>query len=228
MNDNNAHLLQFYDVYKDNRTKWGIGLNKLNIHIENYKSNRTKLFLYVLWNILIFIYMLEFFVNLFFLLCISHGNLVSTSILSFSLLDSILVILLTSQGVHAYSKDKSIELHKCAKYFHVLSIWCSVKLLLYVFVAILSFALLPSEKLNRLFYFYGTKGLYFNYFIEIVITVNVVKAVLTFFTGQKVQYIFSCIRTSTILKSKIRKDLEKQSFLFEDNTYGTFMTDLRE
>ncbi|CAA9987689.1 conserved Plasmodium protein, unknown function [Plasmodium knowlesi strain H] len=228
MNDNNEHLLLFYDAYKDNRNKWGIGLNKLNIHIDNYKTNRTKLFLYVLWNILIFIYMLEFFVNLFFLLSMSHGNLISKSILSFSLLDSILVILLTSQGLHAYSKDKSIELHKCAQYFHVLSIWCSVKLLLYIFVAVLSFAILPTEKLNHLFYFYGTKGVYFNYFIEIVITFNVIKSVLTFFTGQKIQYIFSCIRTSTILKSKIRKDLEKQSFLFEDYTYGTFITDFRE
>ncbi|EUD67511.1 hypothetical protein C922_02217 [Plasmodium inui San Antonio 1] len=228
MNENNEQLLLFYDAYKDNRNKWGIRLNKLNIHIDDYKTSRTKLFLYVLWNVLIFIYMLEFFVNLFFLLSTSHGNLVSNSILSFSLLDSILVILLTSQAVHAYSNDKSIELHKCARYFHVLSIWCSLKLLLYVFVAILSFALLPSENLNRLFYFYGTKGVSFNYFIEIVITVNVIKSVLTFFTGQKIQYIFSCIRTSTILKSKIRKDLEKQSFLFEDHTYGTFMTDVRE
>ncbi|KYN93513.1 putative membrane protein, partial [Plasmodium gaboni] len=42
---------------------------------------------------------------------------------------------------------------------------------------------------------------------------------------QKIQYILSCIRTSTILKSKIRKDLEKQSFLFDDYTYGTFLND---
>ncbi|GAW80481.1 hypothetical protein, conserved [Plasmodium gonderi] len=228
MNDNNENLLQFYDVYKNGRNKWGMGLNKLNFHIDNYKTSRTKLFLYVLWNVIIFIYILEFFLSLFFIFYVPYSNIINKIIFSFSILDSILVIILTSQGIYAYSNDNSTKLHKCARYFHVLSIWCFIKLMIYVFLTILSFALLNSPNINHIFYLYGTKGIYFNYFMEIIITLNIVKSVITFFTGQKIQYISRCIRTSTILKSKIRKDLEKQSFLFEDHTYGTFMTDFRE
>ncbi|KAI4838754.1 hypothetical protein MKS88_002261 [Plasmodium brasilianum] len=144
-----------------------------------------------------------------------------------------IVIILTCQGIYAYTNDISSLLKKSGKFFFILSVWCFLKLLLYVIITILSFAFISNEKMNSSLYYYGSRSIYFNYFMEIIITINIVKSVLTLFTGtkvskrQKVQYIFSCIRTCTILKTKIRKDLEKQSFLFDYDSYGTFMTDFQ-
>ncbi|KNC35346.1 hypothetical protein PFLG_00441 [Plasmodium falciparum RAJ116] len=151
----NYQFLQFYNVYKDNRNKWGKKINKLNFNLDHYKSSRTKIFLYTLWYSIIFTYLMDFFFNLlFFFLYMPYTNIISKTIFFLSILDCIFVIILTCRSFYAYSYDKSKSLHTL-----------------------------------------------------------------------KIQYILSCIRTSTILKSKIRKDLEKQSFLFDDYTYGTFLND---
>ncbi|CRG94116.1 conserved Plasmodium protein, unknown function [Plasmodium gallinaceum] len=223
----NYHFLQLCNIYKDSRNKWPLRINKLNFNIDNYKTVKTKIFLYILWNTVIFTYLLEFFMNLLFAIYMPYINTLSKTIFFFSIFDSIIVIILTCRGFYAYSNDKSNMLHKSAKFFFMLSIWCFIKLLVYV-IHTLSFALITNEKINNELYYYGSKSVYFSYFMEIIITVNIIKFVLTLFTGQKIQYIVSCIRTSTILKSKIRKDLEKQSFLFDDFTYGTFISDLKE
>ncbi|SCN12091.1 conserved Plasmodium protein, unknown function [Plasmodium malariae] len=224
---NKPHLSEFYNVYKDSRNKWGFPINKLNLNIDNYKTRKTKIFLYVLWNTVLFIYLLEFFLNLLFVLYIPYINIISKTIFFFSIFDLAIVIILTCQGIYAYTNDISSLLKKSGKFFFILSVWCFLKLLLYVIITILSFAFISNEKMNSSLYYYGSRSIYFNYFMEIIITINIVKSVLTLFTGQKVQYIFSCIRTCTILKTKIRKDLEKQSFLFDYDSYGTFMTDFQ-
>ncbi|CRG99610.1 conserved Plasmodium protein, unknown function [Plasmodium relictum] len=223
----NYHFLQLCNVYKDSRNKWALRINKLNFNIDNYKTVKTKIFLYLLWNTVIFIYLLEFFLNLLFVIYMPYINILSKTIFFFSIFDSIIVIILTYRGFYAYSNDKSNMLQRSAKFFFMLSIWCFIKLLVYV-IHTLSFALITNEKINNELYYYGSRSVYFSYFMEIIITINIIKSVLTLFTGQKIQYIVSCIRTSTILKSKIRKDLEKQSFLFDDYTYGTFISDLKE
>ncbi|SOV22783.1 conserved Plasmodium membrane protein, unknown function [Plasmodium sp. DRC-Itaito] len=223
----NYQFLQFYNVYKDNRNKWGTKINKLNFNLDNYKSSRTKIFLYTLWYSIIFTYFVEFFFNLFFFfLYMPYTNIISKTIFFLSIVDCIFVIILTCRSFYAYSYDKSKSFHTLVKLFFALSVWCFIKLLIYVTYTIICFAFISNHKhnYNHLF-FYPPKNIYFNYFMEFIITINIVKSVLTLFTGQKIQYILSCIRTSTILKSKIRKDLEKQSFLFDDYTYGTFLND---
>ncbi|CAD2109298.1 conserved Plasmodium protein, unknown function [Plasmodium vinckei] len=149
----NLELLHFYNIYNDRRNKWKIGINKLNFNIENYKNIKTKIFLYVLWSILLFIYIFELLLNLLFVIYIQNINIIIKTIFIFSIFEIITVILLTTQAFFIP--------------FHFL--------------------------LSHL--------------------------------GQKINYVFSCIRTSTILKNKIRKDLEKKSFLFEDQSYGTFTMD---
>ncbi|SCP04042.1 conserved Plasmodium protein, unknown function [Plasmodium ovale] len=223
-----AHPAQIFDVYKDGQRKWGLGINRLNFNIENYKTARTKIFLYTLWCTLLFTYLFECLINFLFLVYMSQINRTSQAIFIFSISDLILVLILTSRTIYAYAQDKSNLLQKSAKLFFILSFWCFLKLLFYVSITILYFILPSNEKGTNSLLYNDSARIYFSYIMEVTITTSIVKFVLTLFTGQKIQYIFSCIRTSTILKSKIRKDLEKQSFLFDDYTYGTFMTDFWE
>ncbi|SCM22956.1 conserved Plasmodium protein, unknown function [Plasmodium chabaudi adami] len=222
----NLELLHFYNIYNDRRNKWKIGINKLNFNIENYKNIKTKIFLYVLWSILLFIYFFELLLNLLFVIYIQNINIIIKTIFIFSIFEIITVILLTSQSIYGYSYDSSIILQKSSQSFFILSIWCFFKLLFYTILTILLSVFSNSNiTLNTQFIYFSNKTLYFNSLMKIIITITAVKFVFTFFTGQKINYVFSCIRTSTILKNKIRKDLEKKSFLFEDQTYGTFTMD---
>ncbi|ETB58101.1 hypothetical protein, variant 3 [Plasmodium yoelii 17X] len=219
----NLELLHFYNIYNDRRNKWKIGINKLNLNIENYKNMKTKIFLYVLWSILLFIYFFEFLLNLLFLKYIQNINIIIKIIFIFSISEFITIILLTTQSIYGYLYDSSLILQKASQSFFILSVWCFIKLLFYIILIILLSAFLNSNIiLNTQLLYFSNQTLYFNYLIKLIITITAVKFVLTFFTGQKINYVFSCIRTSIILKNKIRKDLEKKSFLFEDQTYGTF------
>ncbi|VWU51842.1 conserved membrane protein, unknown function [Hepatocystis sp. ex Piliocolobus tephrosceles] len=222
-----SYFLPFYDVYKDNIEKRRLIINKLNLNIEEYKTTRTKVFMYTLWSSVLFIFFIEVLINLLFVIYIpSYINIVSRLIFFLSVCDFIIIVIIVTKGIYGYYKVNYSVLQKNANFFFYLTIWSFLKLLLYVILTILLFVLIQNEKTNHPLYYYGSRKVYYNYFMEIVITVNIVKAVLTLFTGQKIQYICSCIKTSIILKNKMLKNFKKQSFLFDDYTYGTFTTNI--
>lgn len=187
MSLSSPHFLELCNIYKESRNKWPLRIDRLDIHLTNYKTKRTTIFLYILWNCITITFFLEFVFTLLFIIHKPLVNIISKSIFFFSTLDFIFVLILSFFGYYAYTNDKSRLLQKSAKFLFLMSAWCFFKLFIYV-INTLSTKLIYSENINNELYYYNNRSIYFNYFMEIIITFNIAKSVLTLFTGN---FIFS-------------------------------------